>query len=135
MIIGIGTDLCACRRIEKTLNRFPQKFTARVFLRSECEKAESRPNPAAQFAKFFAAKEACSKALGTGIRQGVYWKNFEIKNLVTGKPYIVLSGGASQKLKSLTPPDMKSVIDLSLSDEYPIANAVVIISALRLKDT
>ena len=80
MIIGIGTDLCDCRRIEKTLDRFPQKFTARVFLRSECEKAESRPNPAAQFAKFFAAKEACSKALGTGIRQGVYWKNFEIKN-------------------------------------------------------
>ena len=135
MIIGIGTDLCDIRRIEKTLERFQDRFKSRIFLESERNKADNQPNPAATYAKFFAAKESCSKALGTGFRQGVSWKNFEVRNLDTGQPYLILSGAALRRLKSLTPQNMKSAINLSLTDEFPLANAVVIISAQKSKIT
>ena len=131
MIIGIGTDLCDIRRIEKSLDRFGSRFTDRIYTESEQAKANRRQNPASSFAQGFAAKEACAKALGTGFRQGVYWRDLVVKNLPSGKPYMVLSGGALKKLEELTPEGMVAQVDVSQSDEYPMANAIVIISAVK----
>jgi len=129
MIIGIGTDLCDIRRIEKTLARFGDRFTDRLFSAVEIEKARRRANPAASFAQSFAAKEACSKALGTGFRDGVFWRDMVVRNLPSGKPYLEISGGALVRLNALVPDGYAASIDISQTDEYPMAHAIVIISA------
>ena len=129
MIIGIGTDLCDIRRIEKTLARFDARFIGRIYTQLECEKANRRDAPANRYAMFYAAKEACSKSLGTGFREGVFWRDLGVENLPSGKPYMVLTGGALTKLNSLTPTGMTAQIDISLTDEYPMAHAMVVISA------
>jgi holo-[acyl-carrier protein] synthase len=130
MIIGIGTDLLDVRRIEQTLERFGDRFTNRVYTQTERDRAARRSTPAATFALCYAAKEACAKALGTGFRQGVYWRDMGVDNLPSGKPFMVLAGGARKRLMALTPAGMTGQIDLSLSDEFPMAQAMVIISAI-----
>ncbi len=129
MIIGIGTDLVDIRRIERTLGRFGERFIARVFTETERAKAENRPHPAASYAQSYAAKEACAKALGTGFREGVFWRDMGVDNLASGKPILTLSGGAGKRLADLTPPGMKAWVDLSQSDEAMLAQAMVVISA------
>ena len=129
MILGIGTDLCDIRRIEKTLERFGDRFLHRVFTESERAKAFRRANPAASLAQSFAAKEACAKALGTGFRQGVFWRDMVVVNLPTGQPYMKITGGALARMQKLTPSGMKVEVLVSQSDEYPLANAIVIIEA------
>ena len=129
MILGIGTDLCDIRRIEKSLERFGNRFLHRLFSENERLKAFRRPNPAASLAQSFAAKEACAKALGTGFREGVFWRNIEVANLPTGQPFIKVSGGAWTRMQKLTPKGMIAETFLSQSDEYPIAHAIVIIEA------
>lgn len=129
MIIGIGSDLVDIRRIEKTLARFGERFLARVFTAEERARAERRADRAATYAKRFAAKEACAKALGTGFRNGVFWRDLGVVNLPSGRPTLVLTGGARARLDALTPPGMRARIDLSLTDEHPIAQALVVISA------
>ena len=133
MIIGIGTDLVDIRRIERTISRFGKTFCNRLFTGAERDFCDARTGrkQASAYAMRFAAKEACSKALGTGIRQGVFWHDMESGHLATGKPVLVLTGGASERLKMLTPEGFKPQIDVSLTDEYPYAMAVVIISAER----
>ncbi|MEE9316755.1 MAG: holo-ACP synthase [Rhodospirillales bacterium] len=130
MIIGIGTDLCDIRRIEKTLKRFGSRFVERLYDESEQEKAERRVSPAASYAQGFAAKEACAKALGTGFREGVFWRDVVVANHPSGQPYMILSGGAKARLESLVPLGMEARIDVTQSDEYPMAQAVVVISAV-----
>jgi holo-[acyl-carrier protein] synthase len=131
MIIGIGQDMCDIRRIEKTLEKFGDRFTNRVFTDTERAKAEGRRERAATYAKRFAAKEACAKALGTGVpRRGVHWQHMGVVNLPTGKPTFALTGGAADRLAKLTPPGMICVIHLTITDEYPYAQAQVIIEAL-----
>ena len=131
MIIGIGQDICDVRRIEKTLERFGDRFVERVFTDEERRKAERRKEKAATYAKRFAAKEACAKALGTGVpRRGVHWKHMGVVNLPSGKPTMALSGGAAERLVKLTPAGMTCVIHLTITDEYPYAQAQVIIEAL-----
>jgi len=130
VIIGIGTDLCDIRRIEKTLDRFGDRFIARLYDDYEIKKAMRKQLPAASFAQSFAAKEACSKALGTGFRQGVFWRDMVVQNLPTGQPIMLLKGGAKALLDSLTPPGMVARVDVSQTDEYPMAHAMVIISAI-----
>lgn len=130
MIIGLGTDLCDIRRIEKILDRFGERFVERVYTDTERLKSEKRPQPASAYAQRYAAKEACAKALGTGFREGVFWRDLAVDNLPSGQPFMTLSGGALKKLDSLTPPGMAARIDLSLTDEYPMAQAVVIIWAI-----
>jgi holo-[acyl-carrier protein] synthase len=129
VIIGIGTDLCDIRRIEKTLARFDARFINRLYDEYEIKKAMRRQNPAASFAQSFAAKEACSKALGTGFRQGVFWRDMVVQNLPTGQPIMLLKGGAKARLDTLTPAGMTAKVDVSQTDEYPMAHAMVIISA------
>ncbi len=129
MIIGIGTDLCDVRRIERTLKRFGQRFVERLFDASEQAKANRRVNPAASYAQGFAAKEACAKALGTGFREGVFWRDMVVANHPSGQPYLVLSGGAKARLESLGPAGMEARIDVSQTDEHPMAQAMVVISA------
>jgi len=129
MILGIGTDLCDIRRIEKTLERFGERFLMRLFAESERAKAARRPNPASSLAQSFAAKEACAKALGTGFRQGVFWRDMVVANHPTGQPYMRISGGAEARLRALTPPGMTAHVHVTQTDEYPFANAVVIIEA------
>ena len=130
MIIGIGIDLCDIRRVEKTLQRFGKRFIERLYAPTEQSKAERRSRPAASYAQGFAAKEACAKALGTGFRQGIFWRDMVVANHPTGQPYMVLSGGAQRRLQSLIPPGMEPRIDVSQTDEYPMAQAVVVISAV-----
>jgi holo-[acyl-carrier protein] synthase len=131
MIIGIGQDLCDIRRIEKSLAEFGERFTQRVFTDVERRIADRRKERAATYAKRFAAKEACAKALGTGVpRRGVHWQNMGVINLPTGKPTFALTGGAAERLMKLTPPGMTCVIHLTITDEYPYAQAQVIIEAL-----
>ena len=130
MIIGIGTDLCDIRRIERTLDRFGDRFVARLFAEGEQKKAYRRQNPAASFAQSFAAKEACAKALGTGFRLGVFWKDMVVANLPTGQPYMMITGGAKARLDALTPSGMTAQVHVSQTDEYPLAHAMVIISAV-----
>ena len=129
MIIGIGNDLVDIRRIEKSLSRFGDHFINRVFTEVERARSEGRPaTRAASYAKRFAAKEACSKALGTGMRRGVFWRDMGVVNIRGGKPTMALTGGALARLQELTPADMSAQIDLSITDEYPMAQAFVIIS-------
>ncbi len=135
MILGLGNDLVDIRRIEKTLRRSEERFLARVFTSWERDRALRRKESgirayASVLAKYFAAKEACSKALGTGISEGVSWQGMGVMSLPSGKPTMVLTEGAARKLVELTPPAMTAQIDLSLTDEYPYAHAVVIISAV-----
>jgi len=130
MIIGIGTDLLDVRRIEQALERFGNRFINRIYTETERRRAARRGNPAATFALCYAAKEACAKALGTGLRQGVYWRDMGVDNLPSGKPFMILTGGAKGRLEALIPPGMTGMIDVSLSDEFPMAQAVVVISAV-----
>ncbi len=130
MILGIGSDLIDIRRIEKTIERFGDRFLDRVFTPAERARSDRRANRAESYAKRFAAKEACAKALGTGFRRGVYWRDLGVVNLPTGRPTLVLTGGALTHLRSLTPAGMVARIDLTLTDEPPIAQALVIITAV-----
>lgn len=130
MIIGIGNDLIDITRIERTLERFGDRFIARIFTAVEQEKSTKRADPASSYAKRFAAKEACSKALGTGFRRGVFWRDMGVVNLKGGKPTMLLTGGAAARLEALTPDGMMAQIDISLTDEPPLAQATVIISAV-----
>ena len=130
MILGIGSDLIDIRRIEATLERFGDRFVQRLFTETEQRKSEGRRNRAASYAKRFAAKEACSKALGTGFRKSVYWRDLGVVNLRSGKPTMALTGGAAERLKSMVPKGMKAKIDLSITDDFPLAQAIVIISAV-----
>jgi holo-[acyl-carrier protein] synthase len=129
MIIGIGTDLCDIRRIERSLTRFGERFTRRCFTEIERAKADRRADRAGTYAKRFAAKEACSKALGTGIR-GIRWQEMGVVNLSSGQPTLRLSGKAKARLDALVPPGHEAVIHLTLTDEHPIAQAIVMIEAL-----
>jgi holo-[acyl-carrier protein] synthase len=131
MIIGIGTDLLDIRRIERTLERFGDRFCERVFVPTERRRCERRANRAACYAQRYAAKEACSKALGTGLRQGVFWRDMVVGNLPSGKPVMTLTGGARRRLDAMTPSGMAAEIEITLTDEYPLAQAVVVISAVR----
>jgi holo-[acyl-carrier protein] synthase len=130
MILGIGSDIIDIRRIERTLQRFGERFVERVFTEAERRKSDGRVNRAASYAKRFAAKEACSKALGTGFRAGVFWRDMGVVNLPSGKPTMRLSGGALARLQAITPPGMEAQIDLSLTDDDPQAQAIVVISAV-----
>lgn len=130
MIIGLGNDLIDIRRIEATLDRFGERFINRIFTDVERAKSERRAQRAASYAKRFAAKEACSKALGTGLRQEVYWRDMGVINLPSGRPTLALTGGAARQLARITPEGYTARIDLTLTDEYPLAQAIVIISAL-----
>ena len=130
MIIGIGSDLCDIRRIEQTLERFGERFTHRVFTELERNRSERKGDRAASYAKRFAAKEACSKALGTGIHQGVFWRDMGVVNLPSGRPTMKLTGGALDRLRAITPTGHDAVIDVSLTDEGPMAQAIVIIQAV-----
>tara|TARA_A100001037_G_scaffold169626_1_gene152318 strand:+ start:208 stop:615 length:408 start_codon:yes stop_codon:yes gene_type:complete len=130
VIIGIGSDLIDIRRIEKTLDRFGQRFTNRCFTDVERTKSDKRYLRAASYAKRYAAKEACSKALGTGFRKGVFWRDLGVVNLPGGKPTIKMTGGALKRLEEITPDGMDVQIDLTITDELPFAEAMVIISAV-----
>lgn len=132
MIIGIGSDLVDIRRIERTLERYGERFTHRIFTDEERRKSERRANRGPSYARRFAAKEACSKALGTGFRGGVFWRDMGVVNLPSGQPTLRLSGGAAKRLAELIPQGMTAQIDLSLTDDPPIAQAIVIISAVPL---
>jgi holo-[acyl-carrier protein] synthase len=133
VILGIGNDVIDIRRIEETLARFGDRFVARVFTETERRKSDRRRNRAASYAKRFAAKEACSKALGTGLRNGVFWRDMGVVNLPSGRPTLVLTGGAAKVLAELTPPGHVARIDLTITDDFPTAQAIVIISALPTK--
>ncbi len=131
MIIGIGNDLVRIDRIEKTLERFGERFIQRVFTDIEQAKSDRRAQRAASYAKRFAAKEACAKALGTGVpRRGVHWRDMGVVNLPSGKPTMELINGAKLRLAELTPDGMQARIDVTITDDYPLAQAIVIISAL-----
>ncbi len=130
MIIGTGSDLIDIRRIEQTLSRYGERFIQRIFTKTEQAKAGKRVNQAATYAKRFAAKEACSKALGTGLNKGVFFHDMGVVNLPSGQPTIELTGGALGRLKALTPAGMKAVIHLTITDEPPLAQAYVIIEAV-----
>jgi holo-[acyl-carrier protein] synthase len=131
MIIGIGIDMCDIRRIEKSLAEFGDRFTHRVFTEVERKTADRRKERAPTYAKRFAAKEACAKALGTGVpRRGVHWQHMGVINLPTGKPTFALTGGAAERLAKLTPVGMTCFVHLTITDEYPYAQAQVIIEAL-----
>ncbi|MGH6948944.1 MAG: holo-ACP synthase [Kiloniellales bacterium] len=131
MILGIGNDLVDIRRIERTLERFGERFVARIFTDIEQRKSDRRAQRAASYAKRFAAKEACAKALGTGVpRRGVHWRDLGVVNLPSGQPTMALTGGAARRLAELVPAGMQAQIDVTLTDDYPLAEAIVIITAL-----
>ena len=130
MILGLGMDIIDIRRIQRTLERFGDRFTHRVFTEAERNKADRRLLRAETYAKRFAAKEACSKALGTGFRRGVFWRDLQVSNLSSGKPTMILTGGAAVRLQELVPADMIAVVDVSMTDDHPLAQAMVIISAI-----
>lgn len=134
MIIGMGSDLIDIRRVEKSIERFGERFTHRCFTDIERAKSDRRKNRAASYAKRFAAKEACSKALGSGIAEGVFWKDMGVVNLPGGKPTMVLTGGAADRLAQMVPAGHEAAIHLTITDEYPYAQAFVIIEALPLKE-
>ena len=129
MIIGIGSDLCDARRIARAIERHGERFLARIFTDTERARAERRANRVETYAKRFAAKEACAKALGTGLRAGVFWRDMGVVNLPSGKPTLKLTGGALKRLQAITPPGMVAQIDLTITDDFPQAQAIVIISA------
>ncbi len=130
MIIGLGSDLIDIRRIERTLEVHGERFIRRLFTDVEQAKSERRAQRAASYAKRFAAKEACSKALGTGLRAGVFWRDMGVVNLRSGEPTMKLTGGAAERLKTITPEGMVAQIKLTITDDYPLAQAMVIIEAL-----
>lgn len=134
MIIGIGSDLIDIRRVAKVIERHGERFLDRIFTEAERAKAERRSKNdklvVATYAKRFAAKEACSKALGTGIRRGVWWRDMGVINLPGGRPTMHLTGGARERLEALTPPDCEARIDLTITDDWPLAQAFIIISAV-----
>lgn len=132
MILGLGNDIIDIRRIERSIERFGERFLDRIFTPVERRKSDRRANRAASYAKRFAAKEACSKALGTGFRRGVFWRDMGVVNLPSGKPTLALTGGALKRLQEITPPGMQAQIDLSITDDDPQAQAIVIISAVPL---
>ncbi|MBL9060722.1 MAG: holo-ACP synthase [Mangrovicoccus sp.] len=132
MIIGIGSDLANIDRIAATLDRFGDRFRNRVFTAIEQRKADARAKPAATFAKRWAAKEACSKALGTGLRMGIAWKDMGVVNLPSGQPTLVLTGWAADRLAAITPPGHAPLIHLTLTDDHPWAQAFVVIEARPL---
>ena len=129
MIVGIGSDIIDIRRIEKSLERFGERFVRHVFTEIERARAERRAGPAATYAKRFAAKEACAKALGTGMRRGVFWRDMGVVNVRSGQPTLALTGGAATRLAEITPPGHACVLHLTLSDEPPYAQAFVVIEA------
>jgi holo-[acyl-carrier protein] synthase len=130
VIIGLGNDIVDIRRIEKTLVRYDQRFRERIFTDIEVRKSDGRAARAASYAKRFAAKEACSKALGTGFRAGVFWKDMGVVNEPSGRPTMVLTGGALEQLERLTPPGHRARIHLTITDDFPYAQAIVMIEAL-----
>ncbi len=129
MILGMGNDMTDIRRVQETLDRFGDRYIQRCFTEIEQKKSEGRVQRAASYAKRFAAKEACAKALGTGIRKGVFWRDMGVVNLRGGRPTMELTGGAAARLKSITPPGHEAVIHLTITDEYPLAQAHVLIEA------
>ena len=131
MIIGLGNDIIDIRRIEKTIERYGDRFLQRVFTATERDKSDRRALRAASYAKRFAAKEACAKALGTGFRRGVFWQDLGVVNLPSGRPTLELTGGAARVLEELTPAGHDVRIDLTITDDFPTAQAIVIISAIR----
>ena len=130
MIIGIGSDLSDIRRIEKTLERFGDRFVQRCFTPIEQARSERKNDRASSYAKRFAAKEACAKALGTGLKRGVFWRDMGVINLPSGQPTMALTGGALARLNQITPAGCRAVVHLSLTDDHPYAQAFVIIEAL-----
>lgn len=133
MILGIGTDLANIERIEATLVRFGDRFRNRVFTEREQTKAEGRRNVAATYAKRWAAKEACSKALGTGLRMGISWKDMAVSNLHSGQPVMHLTGWAADRLAQMTPAGHRAVVHVTLTDDHPWAQAFVVIEAVPIK--
>jgi holo-[acyl-carrier protein] synthase len=132
MIIGLGNDMIDIRRVERTIERYGERFLTRVFTETERLKSDGRVGRAASYAKRFAAKEACAKALGTGFRRGVFWRDMGVVNLPSGRPTLQLTGGAARALQLLTPEGHEVRIDLSITDDFPTAQAIVIISAIRV---
>ncbi|ODT87156.1 holo-ACP synthase [Phenylobacterium sp. SCN 70-31] len=130
MILGIGSDLSDIRRIQASLDRFGDRFRQRVFTEIERTRSDRKADAAASYAKRFAAKEACAKALGTGIRRGVFWRDMGVVNMRSGQPTMALTGGALARLRQMTPPGMTATIHLSLTDDHPYAQAFVIIEAV-----
>jgi len=131
MIIGLGNDMIDIRRVERTIERYGERFLDRVFTEAERQKSDGRAQRAASYAKRFAAKEACAKALGTGLSGGVFWRDMGVINLPSGKPTMKLTGGALARLQAMTPPGHVAQIDLSITDDFPLAQAIVIISSLN----
>ncbi len=129
MIVGVGSDLCDIRRVEETLERYGERFIARCFTDIERRKSEGRKDRAASYAKRFAAKEACAKALGTGLRRGVFWRDMSVVNLPSGQPTMRLTGGAAERLAAITPAGCVPYIHLTITDEHPLAQAFVVIEA------
>ena len=132
MIIGLGNDVIDIRRVESTIKRYGERFLTRIFTETERRKSDGRATRAASYAKRFAAKEACAKALGTGFRHGVFWRDMGVVNLPSGRPTLVLTGGAARALARITPEGHDVRIDLTITDDFPTAQAIVIISALKL---
>jgi len=132
MIIGLGNDIIDIRRVEKTLARYGERFLSRVFTDTERQKSDRRALRAASYAKRFAAKEACAKALGTGFSKGVFWRDMGVVNLPSGRPTLELTGGAALVLQRLTPEGHEVRIDLTITDDFPTAQAIVLISALKV---
>ena len=130
MIIGLGNDIIDIRRIEKTIERYGERFLDRIYTLTERERSERRRERVASYAKRFAAKEACAKALGTGLRNGVFWRDMGVVNLPSGRPTLSLTNGAARQLDAITPSGHQARIDLTITDDYPLAQAIVIISAL-----
>ncbi len=135
MIIGIGSDLIDIRRIEKTLEKHGERFSKRVFTHIEQKKSDARKQRAASYAKRFAAKEACAKALGTGLSQGVFWRDMGVVNDPSGKPTMHLTDGAARQLRKIVPAGMRAAIHLTITDDFPLAQAFVIIEALPDEST
>jgi holo-[acyl-carrier protein] synthase len=133
MIVGLGSDLIDIRRIEKSIARHGERFIERIFTEIERARAEHRKQRAASYAKRFAAKEACAKALGSGIAHGVYWRDMGVVNLPSGKPTMHLTGGAAERLERLIPPNHRAVIHLTITDDFPLAQAFVIIEAVPIE--
>jgi len=132
MILGLGNDIIDIRRVERIIERYGDRFLSRVFTDIERWKSDGRAGRAASYAKRFAAKEACAKALGTGVRQGVFWRDMGVVNLPSGRPTLELTGGALNALAELTPEGYQVRIDLTITDDFPMAQAIVIISAFRV---
>jgi holo-[acyl-carrier protein] synthase len=134
MIVGIGSDLVDIRRIEQSIERYGDRFLNRIFTEAERAKSDGRAARAASYAKRFAAKEACSKALGTGLKHGVFWRDMGVVNLPTGQPTMRLTGGAAARLKQLLPANHEAQILITITDDYPLAQAFVIISAVPARE-